>query len=218
MSQDLNDAIVPNEKRLSAPKLSHLLTLILIVFLSACMPVKNNIVVLDQPPATQESANSEYDSSPIVPAAIVDARFAQEALTKIGFGIGAVDGLWGPKSANAIRLFESQNELTSANGHLSELNLHLLETASGLSRKSYSQLTITAPVGISAKLDSKTLLSVGPQLIIVDRAYKVLSKPNPYSSELLRLAPGTGIYVISEQDGYFEVESINRKRGYVKVD
>ncbi|MGK0373918.1 MAG: hypothetical protein ACJA2E_000386 [Arenicella sp.] len=217
MSQDLNDAIAPNEKRLSIPRLSHFSVLIVIAFLSACMPVKKEVVV-DQTTALEVPVNSQYDPSPIVPAAIVDARFAQAALNKLGFDVGVVDGLWGPKSANAIRLFESQNELSSANGHLSELNLHILEIASGFSRRNYGRLPITTPLGITAKLDTQSPLSAGPKLIIIDREYTVLSKPNPYSSEILRLAPGTGIYVISKQDGYFEVESINRKRGYVRVD
>ncbi|MBL4673469.1 MAG: peptidoglycan-binding protein [Arenicella sp.] len=218
MTETLNDAFSPHENRFSILRLQQLLALILVVFLSACMPVKEELVVVEQPQVIEVEKTTEYDPSPIVPATTLEVRFAQEALNTIGFKVGAVDGLWGPRSANAIRAFESQNKLTSANGHLSELNLHTLEIASGLSRQNYGNVPIKAPLGILAKLDKHVPLSAGPQLIIVDHEYKVLSKPNPYSSELLRLAPGTGIYVISKQDGYFEVESINRKRGYVRVD
>jgi peptidoglycan hydrolase-like protein with peptidoglycan-binding domain len=218
MYKDLKDVIAPNEKRLSIPRFSHLSTLLLVLCLSACMPLKQPPVVIDEPKAPAVAKSSKYDASPIVPAPSIDVRFAQEALSKIGYKIGGIDGLWGPRSASAIRTFESKNKLKTANGHLSALNLHQLEIVSGLSRKNYGQLPIATPLGILAKLDQKTPLSAGPQLIIVDREYKVLTKPNPYSSELLRLAPGTGIYVISKQDGYFEVESINRKRGYVRID
>lgn len=218
MSQNLYDAIFPNKSRFLLTKPSHLLALILIVFVSACAPLKDKVVVEDQPTPAKVETTTEYDPSPIIPASKVDARFAQEALNKTGFNAGPADGLWGPRSASAMREFESKNMITSANGHLSELNLHSLELASGLSRGNYQPLPTNKKGGILAKLDKKVPLSAGPQLIIIDREYTVLSKPNPYSSELLKLSPGMGIYVISKQDGYFEVESINRKRGYVRAD
>jgi peptidoglycan hydrolase-like protein with peptidoglycan-binding domain len=218
MHQNLNDAITPHQNCFSSARLSSLLALTIIMFLGACVPVKEELVVVEEPKVIEAETPLQYDPSPIIPASTPDVRFAQDALNTIGFKAGLVDGFWGPRSANAIREFESQNKLTSANGHLSELNLHTLEIASGLSRESYVKLPSKTSLGILAKLDKNVPLSAGPQLIIVDHEYRVLSKPNPYSSELLRLAPGTGIYVISKQDGYFEVESINRKRGYVRVD
>ncbi|MFT6098850.1 MAG: peptidoglycan hydrolase-like protein with peptidoglycan-binding domain [Arenicella sp.] len=218
MPQNLNDAITIQQNRFSIARLSPLLALGLIMFLSACVPMKEEIVVVEQPKVVEVEKPPQFDPSPIIRATAHDVRFAQEALNIAGVKVGTVDGLWGPRSANAIRAFELENKLTSANGHLSELNLHTLEIVSGLSRESYGKLPIKTPLGILAKLDKRMPLSAGPQLIIVDHEYKVLSKPNPYSSELLKLAPGTGIYVISKQDGYFEVESINRKRGYVRID
>jgi len=220
------DVTAPTDQRLTLFRfalptfsLNHLITLFVILFLSACVTVEQEPVVVEPPIAPEPVIVPTHSSEPIVPANIKDVRFAQQALTKIGYKIGPVDGLWGPRSAGAIRAFESKLELSSANGHLSELNLHELEVASGISRDDFGKLPINKPtLGINAKLDKKTPLSEGPQLIIVDHEYKVLSKPNPYSSELLTLATGTGIYVISKQDGYFEVESINRKRGYIKAD
>ena len=154
----------------------------------------------------------------MIPATLNDIRFAQKALNALGFKVGVVDGLWGPRSATQIRLFEAQNSLVSADGHLSELNLHFLALKSGILRENFSHQPIEQPLGISAKLNPKIPLKDGPQLIIVDREYQVFSKPNPYSSVLLTLAPGTGIYVISKQDGYFEVESINRRKGFIQAD
>lgn len=189
----------------------------MVLSLAACAPITQEPVIIEEPKQV-EPVKPVYSAEPIIPAQTVDVRFAQEALNKIGYKVGSVDGLWGPRSASAIRAFELNQAITSANGHLSELNLHELESISGISRANYGKLRITSPVGIGAKLDPKIALSVGPQLIIVDREYTVFSKPNPFSSELLTLAPGTGIYVISKQDGYFEIESINRKRGYIKAD
>lgn len=217
MSQNSFEASVPNVIRFSPTKVPLLLAALLPVFIGACAP-------LAQPPVevetikTPEPTVPEYSAEAIVPAKTIDVRFAQEALSKLGYRIGTVDGLWGPRSATAIREFEAKMSLTSANGHLSELNLHELEIASGLTREGYGTLHINSPTGINAKLNRTIALADGPQLIIVDHEYKVLSKPNPYSSVLLTLAPGTGIYVISKQDGYFEIESINRKRGYIKID
>lgn len=191
--------------------------LLSLAVLSACTPPKE-VPPPEPPPVVAKVKVIEYNSDPIVNAEDIDVRFAQTALKRLGYRIGFIDGLWGPRSATAIRAFEVQQQITSANGHLSELNLHHLEKISGVSKEQASQIKIVKPTGISIKLHKTTPLSAGPQLIIVDHAYKVLSKPNPYSSQLLTLAAGTGIYIISKQDGWFEIESINRKRGYVRVD
>lgn len=218
MSQKPFDTIAPNENRLSSIKYPLLFGALFLVLLGACAPVNQNPIVVEPIKTAEPVENRQYSPDPIIPAKAVDVRFAQQALSRLGYRIGAVDGLWGPRSATAIRAFESKLTLTSANGHLSELNLHHLENASGLSRENFGTLQISSPTGVRAKLSRTIPLSEAPQLIIVDREYRVLSKPNPYSSELLILAPGTGIYVISEQDGYFEIESINRKRGFIKFD
>lgn len=217
MSQKPFEATVPNVIRFSPMKTPRLLAALLLIFITACAPLNQTPIEVETI-NTAEPVAPKYSAEAIVPAKVIDVRFAQQALNKLGYKIGTVDGLWGPRSATAIREFESKMSLSSANGHLSELNLHELEIASGLTRESYSALNINSPTGISAKLNRAIALSDGPQLIIVDHEYKVLSKPNPYSSVLLTLAPGTGIYVISKQDGYFEIESINRKRGYIKID
>jgi len=215
--------ITHSEKRLTILSFAKPYTALLtIVFLSACTtPIKQEPVVDSSPARPAVVERRVYSNEPIIQAQAFDIRFAQYALTKIGYKIGQIDGLWGPRSANAIRQFELEKKLPTANGHLSELNLHELEVSSGILREGFDELVFpssTSPVGISAKLKNEPPLTEGPQLIIVDREYKVLSKPNPYSSQLLTLAAGTGIYVISKQDGYFEIESINRKRGFIRVD
>lgn len=219
MSRKLLAVIVPNETRRLPIKIQNIVTLLMLTILSACAPITQEPVIYEAPKVIKSAPVTKYSAQAMIPGQPIDVRFAQQALTKLGYKIGPVDGLWGPRSATAIREFESKQGITSANGHLSELNIHELEVVSGLSRNNIDELPAPpTPPGITAKLDPKTPLSAGPQLIIVEHEYDVLSKPNPYSSTLLVLAPGTGIYVISQQDGYFEVESINRKRGYIKVD
>lgn len=194
----------------------YFVALIIIILISACTPVVQEAIVVD-PPVNEEPIEPSHSPDPIVPAEFVDVRYAQQALKEIGYKV-AVDGLWGPRSAAAIRAFEADQSLQSANGHLSELNLYHLERLSGISRASFGKITISSPTGINAKLDKKIALKAAPQLIIVDHEYTVYSKPNPYSSKLFTLVAGTGIYVISKQDDYFEIESINRKRGFIKAD
>jgi len=206
------------QKHLNITFLRPLFFILLVLFLSACEPLKNEPTI--EPVETTEQAPQKpaFSAEPLVPAKPNDVKFAQHALNKLGFKIGIVDGLWGPRSAKGIRLFEEQNNLISADGHLSLLNLHALEQRSGVSRADFGRLPLDKPLGITAKLDPTSPLKNGPQLIIVDKSYKVLSKPNPYSSVVLNLASGTGIYVISKQDGYFEIESINRRKGFIEAD
>ncbi len=196
--------------------------LILLGGLSACIPSKKKPEIEEPKPAPSSVQALQYSSEKIVNASKKDVRFAQTALLKLGFRIGAVDGLWGPRSAKAIRQFEIQNDISTANGHLSELNLKWLERMTLLSRINFedkiNQKNAARKTGISSQLKEAAPLSQGPQLIIVDRAYTVLTKPNPYSSTIARLEPGTGIYVINQQDGWFEVESTDRKRGFLPVD
>ena len=212
-----DNAFIANNKTI---KIKHLCLLPLIIFVSACAPITEQ-PVLDTPQTTPvKRTPPSYSSDPIINPLTTDIHFAQQALTNIGYSIGQVDGLWGPRSSTAIREFEEKNGLPSANGHLSELNLHALEISSGIQKSNFyiSAVPSKSENSISAKLEKEQPLSEGPQLIIVEKEYKVLSKPNPYSSELLTLAAGTGIYVISKQDGYYEIESINRKRGFIRID
>ena len=101
---------------------------------------------------------------------------------------------------------------------MSELNLNTLEEKSGLIRQDFLEKPVVTRKNIHQLLKKNVPLKKGPQLIILERNYLMLSKPNPYSSKLLRLTSGTGIYVIARQDGWYKVESLERQKGYVKVD
>lgn len=158
-------------------------------------------------------------AEPLANATKADIRYAQTTLNTLGFKLGSVDGIWGPRSAQAMREFEKKYGLTTANGLLSELNLYMLEIVSNTNRLQFSQSNPKRPLGgIRAKLSPNTPLSAGAQLIILDRSYALLAKPNPYSEQLRLLAPGTGVYVISLQEGWYEVESDDKQHGFIKAD
>jgi len=171
------------------------------------------------PPVRPTSAPlPNYSANPIIDANENSIFFAQTALKKLGYKVGIVDGIWGPQSAAAIKEFEQKNKLKSANGHLSELNLNALSELSEIEQISFSAKITPAVRGIANKLrqQQESNDDDGPQLIIVDKSYEVMAKPNPYSSQISTLAPGTGIYVLARREGnWYEIESINRLRGFI---
>ncbi|GHA02407.1 hypothetical protein GCM10008090_09670 [Arenicella chitinivorans] len=190
-----------------------------LVVLSGCETGRKALPVEAPPPVVEPEIKPEiFSATPIRAAPRTLIRFAQTALKKLGYNIGRVDGQWGPRSAQAIRQFETDRDLWSANGHLSELNLHHLTEESELSLANFEREEKPAPKSIANQLRGTAPLSKGAQLIIIEREYQVFAKPNPYSAKLARLEPGTGIYVVAKQEGWYEIESINRMKGFVKAD
>lgn len=157
-------------------------------------------------------------SSPLTTASEIDKKFAQAALKQMGFNVGYVDGIWGPRSAKAIRLFEQTYRLPSANGHLSELNLAKLSEFSTVRREQIvtNNTKKKRKQGLAKKINKNVPLNKAPQLVITDRDYSILTKPNPYSEVVTQITAGSGIYVIAFQDGWYKVESLNRQTGYIK--
>lgn len=155
--------------------------------------------------------------APIERATKSDIHYAQSALNHLGYTVGQVDGIWGPRSAQAVRNFEQMHRLHSADGHLSRLNLYMLEKTSKLEHGHIVAKPVSRK-GIRAKLDSSIPLSSGPQLVIIDRVYAILAKPNPFSQLLIELPVGTGVYIIRLQEGWYEVESEDRIHGYIKAN
>lgn len=199
------------------------LSVLLGITLSACLTKQaprieeptNQVVKIEEP---------NLSATRILKPSKNDVRFAQTALLEVGYQIGAVDGIWGKRSSTAIKSFEASNALLSAGGGLSELNLHNLETISGLLRQSFH----TKPVqrlsqrvvlkSIDDLLNKDIALSKSAQLVILEKQYQTFSKPNPYSSKLFKLFPGTGIYIISKQDGWYKIETLEEQIGFVKVE
>ena len=144
--------------------------------------------------------------------------FAQSALNSLGYPLGQADGIWGPKSARAIRKFEQDFGIITANGRLSELNLAKLETQSGSKRDEVKPIPKPKSINsISSKLDKSVPLENAPQLIIIDRAYSVLAKPNPYSEPLAIARAGAGIYVVAVLDGWYKVVAENQITGFIRA-
>jgi hypothetical protein len=112
----------------------------------------------------------------------------------------------GPRSAQAIRQFEASYNLTSAGGHQSELNLRGLEKVSKLPRDGKATQITLREYPLSARVDASQLREGAPQLVIIERTRSLLAKPNPYSEVISELPSGTGIYVISLTEGWYEVE------------
>ena len=206
-----------------------LIGLILILTLAACTPQTGAPIAT---PEITSPAPPQLSAQPLIPPVKNDVFFAQAALKKLGYKIGQIDGLWGPRSAQAIRTFENDQDLITADGRLSELNLTKLANLSGIKR---STIFIQESTSVAQpSQDVKTKFEIGaklaqqqnqqasppnsaPQLIIVDKPFKVLTKPNPYSSQLTILAPGTGIYILSQRDdNWYEIESINRLKGFIQ--
>lgn len=193
---------------------------LLLMFSTACLEKKKEQVIEAPAPVEKVAPAPLYSVAPITRPSKKSIRFAQSALTKVGYKIGPVDGLWGKRSAAALKAFENKHSIWSADGYLSELNLHTLEQESKISRQKFEQRVVKtkSPKVIAQLLNKKVPLKSGPQLIIVERNYLVMGKPNPYSSKLLTLTPGTGIYVIARQDSWYKIETLERQGGFVKVD
>ncbi|MBT8113763.1 MAG: peptidoglycan-binding protein [Arenicella sp.] len=187
-----------------------------VVSISACqqLGLKNP----PNKPAPVAPSKAEQPSAAPLEMSIRNISFAQTALNELGYQAGDVDGLWGPRSASAIRQFELDHSLASADGGLSELNLHTLEVVSGIDRNSLPEQRSTTRTGIAAKLNPATLRAEVPQLIITERPYPVLIRANPYSEVITTLPPGTGLYILNLQSGWYEVESTDNLRGYIRAE
>jgi len=158
-------------------------------------------------------------AKPLKVVSVRDVRYAQTALTQLGYNLGAVDGMWGPRSAKAIIAFEKTQKIASAGGKLSELNLYALSKTTKVLRSAIEGKKKTVSKknkGLDDKLDKATPLSSAPQLIILDHPYPVLSKANPYSEIVTTLRAGAGVYVIARQGEWYEIESLERERGFIK--
>jgi peptidoglycan hydrolase-like protein with peptidoglycan-binding domain len=185
------------------------------LFLAGCDNLAKKVGLGAQVAVKQAPTQSEPSHLPLKKVSERDVRFAQTALNQLGYKVGVIDGFWGGRSENAMRAFEKSRKLTSADGALSELNLYALSKATKIP-KSEIESSIRNAHSLAAKIDPKVPLSTSPQLIIVEQSYPVLAKANPYSETLTTLQPGTGIYVIAVQNGWFEIESLSRQKGFIR--
>ena len=95
----------------SAPTCSQIRNLCIVLFLvcltTACVNLKKEQVIEEpSPPVVVEQA-PQFSVAPIIKPFKKDIRFAQSALTKVGYNIGPVDGIWGGRSKKALIAFET---------------------------------------------------------------------------------------------------------------
>ena len=211
---------IPTTKPLLTVKV--IMAIVCMVFTSSC--AEKQVQPLPEPEIISAPVEPSLSPLPLEELTKVDYKFAQAALDQLGYDVVYIDGIWGPKSATAIKQFENDNQLISANGLLSELNLTRLSEATTVNRNDFEVTAqSTQPTqttfderGIATKLDPNIPLSQSPQLIITDLSYAVLAKPNPYSETVAQLPQGTGLYIIGLQEGWYEVETLERTRGYIQ--
>ena len=155
----------------------------------------------------------KYSALPLKNLSKEQITLAQLALKKMNYPIGRVDGIWGPRSASAIRLFENVLGLESANGHLSELNFHYLKERSGIYSISSQPTKANA---LNARFDNLLASSETPLLVILSKAYTMYARPNPYSKTITELDKGSAIYVVRLQQGWYEIDNGRRARGFIR--
>lgn len=195
------------------------ISLALVVLATACNTTERSIE--PAAPVTQAPKTApQLSAAPLESVTDRDIVFAQTALKKLGYKPGVIDGMWGAQSASAMQAFEQQNSIESANGQLSALNLATLSKTAKVLRKDIEIQTKnrpqTKPNGLVSKLDAAESSSAAPQLIILDAPYPVLAKANPYSELVTTLQAGTGVYVLGQQGEWFEIESEEQDRGFIK--
>jgi len=186
--------------------------------LAACETTTKPVVqeTPTQAPSTKEVIT--FSSTPILNPSKQEVIYAQTALKSLGYSVGGVDGIWGKRSSSAIQSFETNQHLVSANGYLSRLNIKALQESYGAALESVklpSRKTQKAPT-IASKLKSATPNKAAPELIIVEQQYTLMSKANPYSHTLGNIEPGAAIYILSIQNGWYEVETSSKKYGFIQ--
>jgi len=219
-----------------------LLTVVIVLAIMGCGTVPEPIVEQEAPAPEPIQAKPKAivkaqpvvqrpTATPILSPKNSDIIFAQTSLKALGYPIGKVDGAWGKRSEAAMRLFEKNQNIESANGKLSRLNLITLQnthepikTTSNTQPQPQSDSLQAQPEALNGvtgsnianKLSSTKLNRNAPELIIDDQGYAVLVKPNPYSETITRIEAGTGVYILSQQSDWFEVETLNNQRGYIR--
>lgn len=209
----LKPVLCPNPYLIRSTKI-----IALTILLNGCLhspKVEEPVAVTEVPVVVMPSAE------PIKNSSLKEIVFAQSALKKLGYNIRTVDGLWGPRSAQAMRLFEQQNNFESANGHLSQLNLFHLEKQSGIRVNDIRQPKRTKKkkrrAGLTAQLGPQTNFETGPKLVIANQNYNLYNKPSLKATKSVLIPKGTGLFVISKQNNWYKVESEDKARGYIQA-
>ena len=189
----------------------------ILLFIAACetVPEPEPVVVEQAPAKVIKPVIIRPSANPIINPTKSDVLFAQSSLKALGYAIGNVDGIWGKRSSAAMIAFEQRQNIQSANGQLSPLNLATLKNSNGSLIPAPSVKKSVS--SIASKLSSATPNPQAPELIIVDQSYSILLKANPYSEVVTNIKPGAAIYILSLQAGWYEVETLSNQRGFIQV-
>ena len=76
--------------------------------------------------------------------------------------------------------------------------------------------TNSETTSIAEKLSDTDFSS--PQLIVTEADFILFLKPNPYSSQVTNIKAGDGIYILSFQDGWYEVETLDNQHGFINAN
>ncbi len=237
MYRDSNLKTIRTRTSHSLPSVSHILChmgryallvtgLLMLGFVTGCT------TTTEQPiPEPEVSVSTEpvLDTAPLANVSKKDIRFAQIALKQLDFDIGKVDGIWGQRSEKALKNFEEQYQVVSAGGKLSEANLYALSQVTDVSQSDLEPRPAKTSEeskwevdressNIASKLNSQDAsLDEAPELILLDKPYPMMEKPNPFSQMVAVLQPGAGVYVISsDSGGWYEIESLDKQRGFIR--
>ena len=128
-----------------------------------------------------------------------------------------------------MKNFEEQYQVVSAGGKLSEANLYALSQVTDVSQSDLEPRPAKTSEeskwevdressNIASKLNSQDAsLDEAPELILLDKPYPMMEKPNPFSQMVAVLQPGAGVYVISsDSGGWYEIESLDKQRGFIR--
>jgi len=192
-----------------------------LLIVTACETVTDPVVVTEP---TKRIEPVKVLTNQVPPQLIInpskeDIIYVQAALKSLGYSVGFIDGIWGKRTESSLLSFEKANQLASLNGKLSDVNFAALKRKHSPSvDKLIQEQSQPQEKSIFSQLKSKTPNRKSPELIITEKTYNLMVKDNPYSEVLSQLKSGTGLYVLSLQNGFYEVETLSKEYGFIKKD
>ena len=192
-----------------------------LLIVTACETVTDPVVVTEP---TKRIEPVKVLTNQVPPQLIInpskeDIIYVQAALKSLGYSVGFIDGIWGKRTESSLLSFEKANQLASLNGKLSDVNFAALKSKHSPSvDKLIQEQSQPQEKSIFSQLKSKTPNRKSPELIITEKTYNLMVKDNPYSEVLSQLKSGTGLYVLSLQNGFYEVETLSKEYGFIKKD
>lgn len=167
------------------------------------------------PTLSADYNNSGYELSTV--------KRAQQNLSAGGYSVGVADGLAGKKTSDAIRQFQSNNNL-KVTGALDDRTISLLESmygsqVSNIHTQSEGAINGIAPAESStgAGAASFTPGTVTSSASITSGPAEVYDKPSPFGDVLTTLPEGSKVEVIEVKGEWVEIRA-GTSVGYLYLD